>query len=132
MFLVDYDGYGEGSEWQENEENAAIFCMTLKDIMLGAEFRMNYDRWVNGVVFEYIYSKYQSGPIYHDHTSTIPDHIGGKDNFYNHGMYTGWQHWGQVMGNPLYRSPLYNSDGTICVKDNRFMAFPSRYRRMSY
>lgn len=122
MFLVDYDGYGEGSEWQEKKKSRYLLY-DFKDIMLGAEFRMNYDRWVNGVVFEYIYSKYQSGPIYHDHTSTIPDHIGGKDNFYNHGMYTGWQHWGQVMGNPLYRSPLYNSDGTICVKDNRFMAF---------
>ncbi len=122
MFFLDYNGYGEGSEWQKKKKSRYLLY-DLKDIMLGAEFRMNYDRWVNGVVFEYIYSKYQSGPIYHDHTSTIPDHIGGKDAFYNHGIYTGWQHWGQVIGNPLYRSPLYNSDGTISVKDNRFMAF---------
>ena len=27
------------------------------------------------------------------------------------------------MGNPLYRSPIYNTDGTIEVKDNRFMGF---------
>ena len=27
-----------------------------------------------------------------------------------------------VMGNPLYRSPLYNTDGTISVKNNRFVA----------
>ena len=26
------------------------------------------------------------------------------------------------MGNPLYRSPIYNDDGTIYFYDNRFMA----------
>lgn len=122
MFQLDYDGYGEGDEWQARKKHRYLLY-DFKDIMLGAEFRMKYDRWVNSVVFEYIYSKYQSGPIYHDHTSAIPDHIGGKDNFYNHGIYTGWQHWGQVMGNPLYRSPVYNSDGTVSVRNNRFMAF---------
>lgn len=122
MFQLDYDGYGEGEEWQVKKKHRYLLY-DFKDIMLGMEFNYKYDRWINDVVFEYIYSKYQSGPIYHDHTNTIPDHIGGKDNFYNHYIYTGWQHWGQVMGNPLYRSPIYNEDGTIGVKDNRFMAF---------
>jgi hypothetical protein len=27
------------------------------------------------------------------------------------------------MGNPLYLSPIYNEDGTIQVKNSRFMAF---------
>jgi hypothetical protein len=27
------------------------------------------------------------------------------------------------MGNPLYRSPIYNSDGKVEVKNNRFLAF---------
>jgi hypothetical protein len=27
------------------------------------------------------------------------------------------------MGNPLYRSPLYNEDGRIEVEDNRFVAW---------
>lgn len=122
MFQLDYDGYGEGEQWQEKEKSRYVLY-DFKDWMLGAEFNIKYDRWINDVVFEYIYSKYQSGPLYHDHTSAIPDHIGGKDNFYNHYIYPGWQHWGQVMGNPLYRSPIYNEDGTISVKDNRFMAF---------
>ena len=53
----------------------------------------------------------------------MSDHIGGNDNFYNHYIGTGWQHWGQVIGNPLYLSPIYNDDGTIEVKNNRFLAF---------
>ena len=38
-------------------------------------------------------------------------------------MQSGWQHWGQVMGNPLYRSPLYNDDHQIRVENNRFWAW---------
>lgn len=122
MFQLDYDGYGQGEEWDEKKKSRYVLY-DFKDIMLGMELNIKYDRWINDVVFEYIYSKYQSGPIYHDHTNTISDHIGGRDNFCNHSIYTGWQHWGQVIGNPLYRSPIYNEDGTIMVKDNRFMAF---------
>ncbi|MCR5160005.1 MAG: hypothetical protein K6D37_12890, partial [Prevotella sp.] len=75
------------------------------------------------VVAEYLTTKYQSGPIYHDHTRIMNDHVSGIDDNYNHFIFTGWQHWGQVMGNPLYRSPLYNDDGTIYVQNNRFTAW---------
>ena len=92
-------------------------------MMLGAEVKLKHSRWVNNIVGEYIYTKYQSGPIFHDHTKNLSDHIGGVDNFYNHHIYTGWQHWGMVMGNPLYRSPIYNDNGRIEVQNNRFMAF---------
>ena len=96
---------------------------SLKDMMLGAEFDLKYGRWLRSLVFEYIYTKYQSGPYNHDHTQNIGDHIAGLDDYYNHSIYTGWQHWGQVIGNPLYRSPIYNKDGTIEVRNNRFYAF---------
>lgn len=122
MFLLDYDGYGTGEEWNKKKKSKYI-AYDLKDIMLGVELKLKNNRWLNNIVLEYIYTKYQSGPIYHDHTINISDHIGGCDDYYNHSIYTGWQHWGQVMGNPLYLSPIYNDDGTIEVKDNRFYAF---------
>ena len=53
----------------------------------------------------------------------MPDHIGGLDNYYNHHIFPGWQHWGQVMGNPLYRSPIYNDDNSVMVENNRFVAW---------
>ena len=96
---------------------------SLQDMMLGAELNIKYGRWLRNIVLEYIHTKYQSGPYNHDHTVNIPDHLAGMDNYYNHSNYTGWQHWGQVMGNPLYRSPIYNTDGKIEVKDNRFIAY---------
>lgn len=122
MFFLDYDGYGEGDEWQEKKRHRFLLY-DLKDIMLGVELQLKKCSWLKTIVAEYLYTKYQSGPIYHDHTETIPDHIGGADEYYNHGIFCGWQHWGMVMGNPLYRSPLYNDDGTIYVKNNRFIAW---------
>lgn len=122
MLQLDYDGYGEGEEWNVKKKHRYLLY-DFKDWMLGAEFNFKYSRWLRDIVFEYLYTKYQSGPVYHDHSEGRSDHVGGRDNYYNHYLFTGWQHWGQVMGNPLYRSPIYNTDGTIQVEDNRFKAF---------
>lgn len=123
LFLLDYNGYGEGKdEWLKRKSNR-YFLYSLKDMMLGAELNFKYGRWVRNVVVEYLYTKYQSGPYNHDHTINIPDHIAGTDDYYNHSTYTGWQHWGQVIGNPLYRSPIYNENGKIEILDNRFVAY---------
>jgi len=122
MFMLDYNGYGEGSEWNVKKTNR-YFLYDLKDMMLGAELKLKKLGWLNNIVVEYLYSKYQSGPVYHDRTPAISDHIGGNDDYYNNKLFTGWQHWGQVMGNPLYRSPLYNDDGSIRVANNRFVAW---------
>lgn len=122
MLQLDYDGYGEGEEWNVKKKRRYLLY-DFKDWMLGAELNMKYGTWLKGLVFEYLYTKYQSGPVYHDHNATWQDHVSGQDNFYNHYFSTGWQHWGQVMGNPLYLSPIYNGDGDIQVKNNRLMAF---------
>ena len=122
MFYLDYNGYGEGDEFNVWKHNR-YFVYDFKDIMLGAELKLKNITWLDNIVVEYIYSKYQSGPIYHDRTRNLADHIGGRDNYYNHYMHTGWQHWGQVMGNPLYRSPLYNTDHQVAVENNRFWAW---------
>lgn len=122
MFFLDYDGYGQDEEWNVKKDHR-YFLYDLKDIMLGGELTLKQGTWVKNIVVEYLYTKYQSGPIYHDHTAGIPDHIGGKDNYYNHSIYTGWQHWGMVIGNPLYRSPLYNEKNNIAVENNRFVAW---------
>ena len=122
MFLIDYDGYGTGANWDKKEQSSWMLY-DLKDMLLGLELRLANNPWLSTLVAEYVYSKYQSGPIYHDHTRSLPDHLGGRDDYYNHHIFTGWQHWGQVMGNPLYRSPIYNNDGNILVENNRFWAW---------
>ncbi len=122
MFFLDYDGYGSGEEWDSRKTNRFLLY-PLKDIMVGAELKLKEFRWIDGLLVEFLNTCYQSGPIYHDHNPGLSDHIGGRDNYYNHGIYAGWSHWGQVIGNPLYRSPLYNTDGTLAVEDNRFYAW---------
>ena len=122
MLFLDYDGYGTGSEWDTKKETK-FFVYDPVDWLLGIEWHKKRDSWLQTIVLEYLYSKYQSGPIYHDHSQGWSEHISGKDDFYNHYIYTGWQHWGQAIGNPLYRSPIYNDDGTISFENNRFVGF---------
>ena len=122
MFFIDYDGYGQGEDFNEWKENRWL-VYDLRDMMLGVELKLKNVRWLNDIVAEYIYTKYQSGPIYHDRTLHLSDHIGGRDNYYNHRLFSGWQHWGQVIGHPLYRSPLYNDNATIYVENDRFWAW---------
>lgn len=122
LFQVDKTGYGTGDEWQVRKKKKFLLY-DFKDMMLGFEYNYKPDNWLNDFVFEYLYTKYQSGPVFHNHTKLLPDHIGGIDNYYNHYLYSGHQHWGQVVGNPLYRSPIYNSDGAMESNDTRFIAF---------
>lgn len=122
MFFLDYDGYGTNEKWNKKVKNKYLLY-DLKDIMMGIELNLKTCNIIKDIVIEYIHSKYQSGPIYHDHNANTSDHIGGIDDYYNHYIYPGWQHWGQVIGNPLFLSPIYNKDHNINVKDNRFKAF---------
>ena len=122
MYHLNHDGFGEKEEHTKKVKNRWQLY-DFKDMLLGVELRLKRFKPVNSVVVEYLNSTYQSSPIYHDHTYNISDHIAGKDNYYNHNIYGGWMHWGQVIGNPLYRSAIYNNDGTLTVKDNRTRAF---------
>lgn len=90
-----------------------------KDGQYGLEVTFPKNRFISGLVYEYVATKEQSGPLFHTDTPEIPDPIPGRDNYYNHGIYTGWQHWGMGIGNPLVLSPIYNKDGQIIFKGNR-------------
>ncbi len=120
-----------------NKSGDKYYWYGFKDWLLGAELKLKDVAWLNNIVVEYLYTKYQAGPVYHDQTGHVAYQISGRDNYYNHHLYTGWQHWGQVMGNPLYRSPLYNEDGHIEVEHNRFTAWHLGFcgapiRRLNY
>ena len=122
MFGVDYDGYGKGDNWNTHKKRK-YFAYDFKDMMLGFEFERKNGTWFRNLVIEYLYTKYQSGPVYHDHNKGRSDHVGGNDDFYNHSIYPGWEHWGEAIGSPLYYAPLYNDNGEIRFANNRFTAF---------
>lgn len=122
MFMLDYDGYGSG-ENKNVKEKTKFHLYDFKDIMLGMEWKGKEPGWLDNIVVEYLYTKYQSGAVFHDHTANVPEHYCGKDDYYNHCNFPPWQHWGQVIGNPLYLSPIYNNDGDLSVRNNRFVAY---------
>ncbi len=102
------------------EDHSMMFMDYMwKDMLLGFEFELPQNRVVDGVVYEYLNMKHQSGPVYWDHTPEIPEQVSGRDDYYNHYIYSGWQHWGMGIGNPLLLSPIYNSDGQIRFKHTR-------------
>ena len=92
------------------------------DGLLGVEVNLPKNPVVSSIVYEHVKTDYQSGPVYHDHTEAIPDQISGIDNYYNHNIYAGWQHWGQAIGNPLFVSPLYFHRASLAFPGNRFKA----------
>lgn len=104
------------------DHSMMFFEYGWRDGLIGAELTLPENRIASSVVYEYVHTTYQSGPVYHDRTDVIPDQISGKDNYYNHNLYQGWQHWGQAIGNPLYTSPLYNHNGELAFTGNRFKA----------
>ena len=122
MYFLGNNGYGTGDNWNVRKKGD-MFVYDFKDMMAGAELTLKQCRWLRSIVLEYLYTKYQGGPVYHDHTPKSNIQITGRDEFYNHYIFTGWQHWGQVIGNPLYRSPIYNDNQDIEILNNRFKAW---------
>lgn len=55
---------------------------------------------VNGFLWEYLYTKNQSGPLC---PRNQRDEVGGCDNYYNNFFYrSGWTYEGKTLGNPLF------------------------------
>lgn len=104
------------------DQSQMTFEYGWKDGLYGIEAQLPANRIVSSVVYEYLYTKDQTGAVNHDSTSEIPEQISGRDNYYNHSVYQGWQHWGMGIGNPLVLSPIYNSDRSLSFRTTRVEA----------
>lgn len=92
-----------------------------KDGMWGLEGHLPKNPFVSAIVYEFLYMKDQSGPVYWDHTDKNNVQVSARDNYFNHAIYSSWQHWGQIIGSPLILSPIYNN-GTLTLRSNRVVA----------
>ena len=90
------------------DHSMMFFEYGWKDGLVGIEVTLPKNPYMHTFLYEYMGSKDQSGAVYHDHTPEIPDQISAIDDYYNHLLYTGWQHWGMSMGSPFLLSPIYN------------------------
>ncbi len=122
---IDYKGNGWGARgYAEHyfEDHSQLFWQYgWKDMLWGVELNLPKNPVVSDVVFEYLYLKHQSGPIYHDKTANIPDQVSATDNYFGHGIYGAWQHAGFLSGTGLVIPPIYNS-GTIGIRHNRIFS----------
>ena len=105
-----------GSRWQARaywerffEDHSMLTVQYgIRDMLIGGEVTLPKNRFLTTAVLEFMTSTDQSGAVYHDETPNLPDKMAGRDNYYNHNLYAGWQHYGQAIGNPFITSPLYN------------------------
>ncbi|MFZ4456076.1 MAG: capsule assembly Wzi family protein [Bacteroidales bacterium] len=97
------------------------------DGLWGIEYANKRETGITDVVLEYLQTTNQGGAI-HWAPSDYPgvkltNEATGNDDYYNNGMYTGWEHWGMTNGNPLLSSPIYNTDGSMRIENNRVKAY---------
>lgn len=101
------------------DHSMMFFDHTWRDMLLGIELKFPDNPIASKFVYEYLNTRDQSGPIYWDHTSLIPEQVSGRDDYYNHYLDVGSSHWGYGMGNPLLISPIYNADHELYFYHNR-------------
>lgn len=112
-------------EYQCNKEGKRrVIYYPWKDIKLGIRITNKSDiaTFVNAIQYEYISTYDQSGALYHDPSINFNEQMDGVDNYYNHGIYPGWHHWGMGIGSPLVISPAYNKDSGLAFRSNRLKA----------
>ncbi len=116
LFFIEYQSDRKG--------NRNIIYYPWRDIKLGIRItnKSRYITFVSAIQYEYLSTKDQSGALYHDPSDYFNEQMDGADNYYNHGIYPGWHHWGMGIGNPLIFSPAYNTNGSLQFKGNRVTA----------
>ncbi len=103
-------GWMARAYWQRFFEDHSQLTVQygIHDMLLGGEVTLPRNCFVSSVVVEYLNTREQSGAVYHDATPSLPEAMAGRDDYYNHKLYAGWQYYGMAVGNPLITSPLYN------------------------
>ena len=91
----------------------------MKDGLYGFELTPPKNRFIGTIVYEYITSRDQSGPVLHNSGENLLEQAGGMDDYYNHYYYQAWQHWGMAICNPHTLSPLYNERSNLTMPYQR-------------
>lgn len=103
------------------EDHSMLFIdYPWHDGLYGVEAKLPKNPFVSNIVYEFIYFKDHSGPVYWDKTDLVNVQVSGRDQYYWHMLYGAWQHWGNIIGNPMVLSPIYNN-GTFLLKSSRIV-----------
>lgn len=93
-----------------------------KDGLFGLQANLPENPFVGSLVYEFLYTKDQSGPVNWDKTDKVPDQVSGADYYYSHNIYTGWSNWGFGIGSPLLLSPIFNNPHTFAFLSTRVIS----------
>jgi hypothetical protein len=96
------------------EDKSGMGYDNWRDNLLGVFIDFKKRAIVEKVLYEFMYTMHQSGPI---HQIGV---MRGRDNYYNHGVYrSGYTYKGYVMASPLF-SPLQFENGIVVnIENNR-------------
>ena len=117
------DPFEDGSGMRKSNGWDALYGVQYKN-------KSTERRYVRGAVVEFLQTTNQSGPLHWDPgdypepaRSQIKDKVVGNDNYYNHGFYSTYSHYGMAMGTALLTSPIYNKEDHSTFQDNRVKAW---------
>lgn len=117
----------QGKEWGVRayyqhlfEDHSMLYIdYPWKDGLYGVEGILPRNPWVSKIVYEFMSLKDQSGSVNWTVTPEVPGHAAGADDYYNHNLYVGWEHWGMGIGTPMCLSPIYNRPHNLAFHSNR-------------
>lgn len=126
-----------GGQWQAKayferyfeDQSMLTVQYGIYDHLIGLEVQFPKNRFVDTAVLEHLSTTNQSGAVYHDATATMPEKMNGRDSYYNHNLYSGWQHWGYGIGHPFLTSPVYfkteawDNTGKLLFNNTRVQAW---------
>lgn len=85
-------GIGDSANTNQRDRLAGLKILS-RDRLVGISWETNKKAFLQKILVEGIYTKYQGGPIIYN----------GRDNYYNNGTYSmGWQYRGRIIGTPLF------------------------------
>ncbi|MDR1699037.1 MAG: capsule assembly Wzi family protein [Prevotellaceae bacterium] len=119
---VKLNNYTVSAYWQYFIDDASFKKFeNISDGLWGFLIRSNEKQAVTGILFEFLNTTNQSGPV---HIWNDKVEIGGNDDYYNNSLFTsGWTYFGQTIGTPLISSQFYNKNGELQLPNNRVKAY---------
>ena len=109
--IAKWKGWRVTAYWQNIFEDAPVYplwrSVNIADGLWGLSIKQSHWPFINGVLYEFVNTTYQSGML-HDIDGLV---IGGGDSYFTNGIYrNGWNFYMHTLGTPLITSPFYNSE----------------------
>jgi len=110
------------------EDGSGMAFKNYRDMLLGFQYKSAKRQLLSNALFEYVYTKNQSGPIHFnleldDEHKHLHSKGTGNDDYYNNADYKqGRSYYGRTLGTALFLSPEFNESGRLYFESNRIIS----------